>query len=128
MPPASAAGHNGNKAFGPFMFEMIGDFDPGRDPFGGAQKDTALRVMALVQSRFHLPASTLRFHNAMSPKSCPGGSLLFADILAEVEAIRQDMQAGASRGATQPQPLPDETDRFVAKAIRSLSRTLDNAG
>ncbi|MBG6071195.1 MULTISPECIES: caspase family protein [unclassified Polaromonas] len=128
LPPASAAGHNGNKAFGPFMFEMIGDFDPGRDPFAGAQKDTALRVVAGVQSRFHLPASTLRFHNSMSPKSCPGGSLVFADILAEVEAIRQDMQASATRGADQPQPFPDETDRFVAEAIRSLSRTLDNAG
>jgi hypothetical protein len=128
LPPASAAGYNGNKAFGLFMFEMIGDFDPGLDPFGGAQKDTALRVVALVQARFHLPASTLRFHNSMSPKSCHGGSLVFADILAEVEAIRQDIQAGASRGADQPQPFPDETDRFVAEAIRSLSRTLGNAG
>jgi hypothetical protein len=128
LPPASAAGHNGNKAFGPFMFEMIGDFDTGRDPFGGAQKDAALRVVALVQSRFHLPAGTLRFHNAMSPKSCPGSALAYADILAEVEAIRQDMQASASRGGAQPHPFPDETDRFVAEAIRSLSRTLDNAG
>ena len=128
LPPASAAGHNGNKAFGPFMFEMIGDFDTGRDPFGGAQKDTALRVVALVQSRFHLPASTLHFHNAMSPKSCPGSALVYADILAEVEFVRQAIQASASRGAAQPQPFPDETDRFVAEAIRSLSRTLDNAG
>ena len=128
LPPASAAGHNGNKAFGPFMFEMIGDFDTGRDPFGGAQKDTALRVVALVQSRFHLPASTLRFHNAMSPKSCPGSALVYADILAEVEFVRQAIQASASRGPAQPQPFPDETDRFVAEAIRSLSRTLDNAG
>ena len=128
LPPASAAGHNGNKAFGPFMFEMIGDFDTGRDPFGGAQKDTALRVVALVQSRFHLPASTLRFHNAMSPKSCPGSALVYADILAEVEFVRQAIQASASRGPAQPQPFPDETDRFVAEAIRSLSRTLNNAG
>lgn len=128
LPPASAAGHNGNKAFGPFMFEMIGDFDSGRDPFGGAQKDAALRVVALVQSRFHLPANTLRFHNAMSPKSCPGSALAYADIVAEVEDMRQEMQAGASRSAAQPQPFPDETDRFVAEAIRSLSRTLDNAG
>lgn len=128
LPPASAAGHNGNKAFGPFMFEMIGDFDTGRDPFGGAQKATALRVVALVQSRFHLPASTLRFHNAMSPKSCPGSALASADILAEVEFVRQAIQASASRGPAQPQPFPDETDRFVAEAIRSLSRTLDNTG
>src|SRR5687768_9175179 len=31
LPPASAAGHNGNAARGPFMFEIIGNFDHGRD-------------------------------------------------------------------------------------------------
>ncbi|CAN5480721.1 hypothetical protein BH10PSE16_BH10PSE16_15850 [soil metagenome] len=127
LPPASAAGHNGNKAFGPFMFEMIGDFDTGRDPFGGAQKDAALRVVALVQSRFHLPASSLRFHNAMSPKSCPGSALVYNDILAEIELVRQALQATAPRGPAQ-QPFPHETDRAIGEAIRSLSRTTDNAG
>lgn len=127
LPPASAAGHNGNKAFGPFMFEMIGDFDAGRDPFGGAQKDTALRVVALVQSRFRLPAGTLRFHNAMSPKSCPGSALAYADILAEVEGIRQDIEATATRDLARQEPFPDETDQAIAEAVRALSRTTDNA-
>ncbi|MEO7160950.1 MAG: caspase family protein [Polaromonas sp.] len=127
LPPASAAGHNGNKAFGPFMFEMIGDFDTGRDPFDGAQKETALRVVALVQSRFHLPASSLRFHNSMSPKSCPGSAMVYADILDEVELLRQALQTSATRGPVQ-QPFPDETDRAIAEAVRSLSRTSDNAG
>ena len=128
LPPASAAGHNGNKSFGPFMFEMIGDFDQGRDIFGGAQKETALRVVALVQSRFHLPAGTLRFHNAMSPKSCPGSSLVYADILAEVEAAAQAIEASAGRGPAYPQPFPNEAERFIAEAVRSLSRIADNAG
>ena len=127
LPPASAAGHNGNKAFGPFMFEMIGDFDRGRDPFGGPQKETALRVVAQVQSRFHLPASTLRFHNAMSPKSCPGSSLVYLDILAEVEDIHEELETTATREPAR-QPFPEETDRDIAEAIRSLSRTTDNAG
>ncbi|CAM3345273.1 caspase family protein [Polaromonas hydrogenivorans] len=128
LPPASAAGHNGNKAFGPFMFEMIGDFDQGRDPFGGLQKETALRVVALVQSRFHLPAGSLRFHNAMSPKSCPGSALVYQDILAEVELVRQELQAAGTREPARQQPFPDETDRNIAEAIRSLSRITDNAG
>ncbi|MBH2018892.1 MAG: N-acetylmuramoyl-L-alanine amidase [Burkholderiales bacterium] len=128
LPPASAAGHNGNKAFGPFMFEMIGDFDQGRDPFGGLQKETALRVVALVQARFHLPAGSLRFHNAMSPKSCPGSALVYQDILAEVELVRQELQAAGTRDAARQQPFPDETGRNIAEAIRSLSRVTDNAG
>src|SRR5688572_30275357 len=37
QPPASARGFNGNATAGPFMFETIGDFDLGRDPFGGPQ-------------------------------------------------------------------------------------------
>ncbi|ABM36518.1 caspase family protein [Polaromonas naphthalenivorans] len=128
LPPASAAGHNGNKAFGPFMFEMIGDFDQGRDPFDGLQKDTALRVVALVQARFHLPAGSLRFHNAMSPKSCPGSALVYNDILAEVELLRQELQAAGTREPARQQPFPEETDRNIAEAIRSLSRITDNAG
>jgi len=126
LPPASAAGHNGNKAFGPFMFEMIGDFDKDRDAFEGPQKDTALRVVALVQSRFQLPTSTLRFHNAMSPKSCPGSGLTYQDILAEVEQIKSELHATAARGPIS-QPFQRETDQAISDAIRSLSRTIDNA-
>lgn len=127
LPPASAAGHNGNKAFGPFMFEMIGDFDTGHDPFDGAQKDTALRVVALVQSRFRLPSSTLRFHNAMSPKSCPGNALVYTDIVAEVEDIRQEIETTARRDLARQQPFPDEADWAIANAVRALSRVTDNA-
>ena len=36
--PASASGHNGTAAEGPFMIEMVGDFDQGQDPFDGEQK------------------------------------------------------------------------------------------
>ena len=40
MPPASASGHNGNTHAGPFMFEMIGDFDTGKDAFADPQRAT----------------------------------------------------------------------------------------
>src|SRR5690606_8890797 len=85
LPPVSAAGHNGNAQFGPFMFEMIGNFDRGCDPFDGPQRDTALEVVAQVQAKFGLPPDALVFHNAMAPKSCPGSSLDLAEIRAEVE-------------------------------------------
>jgi len=87
LAPASAAGHNGNAEFGPFMFEMVGNFDQHCDPFDGAQREAALRVVAAVQRRFGLASDTLRFHNMMSAKSCPGSALDYAAIVAEVEAL-----------------------------------------
>ncbi len=124
LPPASAAGHNGNEKFGPFMFEMIGNFDTGHDPFDGAQKETALQVIALVQSRFGLESTTLKFHNAMSAKSCPGGSLDYADIVAAVEERKASLLVAdeASRGLSKG-PFPEEQNLLVADAIEALSRS-----
>ena len=124
LPPASAAGHNGNEKFGPFMFEMIGNFDMGNDPFDGEQRNTALQVIALVQSRFDLEPTTLKFHNEMSAKSCPGSSLDYSDILAGVQACKEARQAAgnASRGAPKD-PFPDEQNLLVADAITALSRS-----
>jgi hypothetical protein len=33
LAPASATGHNATAGEGPFMIEMVGDFDAGQDPF-----------------------------------------------------------------------------------------------
>ena len=64
--PASATGHNGSEQSGPFMFEMIGDFDTGQDPFDDPQRSTVLEVIAAVQGRFRLPPDALRFHRQMA--------------------------------------------------------------
>ena len=45
-PPASATGHNGSEVSGPFMIEMIGDFDRGQDPFQDPQRGAALSALA----------------------------------------------------------------------------------
>ena len=84
--PASATGHNGNAHSGPFMFEMIGDFDTGRDPFDDPQRSTVLGVIAAVQGRFRLPPEALRFHRQMASKSCPGSGI---DLDEMIEAVRQ---------------------------------------
>ncbi|MBC6989869.1 MULTISPECIES: caspase family protein [Hymenobacter] len=88
LAPASSSGHNGNSLAGPFMFEMIGDFDKGRDPFDGAQRNTALHVVAHVLHKFKLPNEALHFHNQMSVKTCPGSSISYANTLVEVQKIR----------------------------------------
>lgn len=83
-PPASAAGHNGTSVAGPFMFEIVGDFDVGRDVLEGAQRQAVLDVIALVQSRFGLAPETLMFHNQAANKSCPGSAIDFGTFVAEL--------------------------------------------
>ncbi|MEO4016294.1 N-acetylmuramoyl-L-alanine amidase, partial [Pseudomonas rossensis] len=125
QPPASAAGHNGNASFGPFMFEMIGDFDQDRDPFDGPQRDSALRVVALVQEKFDLPLESLRFHSSMSSKSCPGSSLDYQQILAEVQGLRERIASQSQgRGLGEPEegPFPGEQAHVLRDAIDALSR------
>ncbi|MCD6672819.1 MAG: caspase family protein [Burkholderiaceae bacterium] len=122
LPPVSAAGHNGNARFGPFMFEMIGNFDRGCDPFDGAQRETALGVVAQVQARFGLHADSLVFHNAMSTKTCPGTSLDFAQILAEVEHLSATRGRAAKPAQESRGPFPDESDLVVREAIDALGR------
>lgn len=97
--PASASGHNGSAVVGPFMIEMIGDFDVGRDRLEGAQRDAALRVVALVQKRFELAPETLRFHREMSTKTCPGSGVDYAELLEEVRKLHAAEAIVAARVA-----------------------------
>ncbi|MYL45072.1 hypothetical protein GLV94_05405 [Virgibacillus halodenitrificans] len=67
--PASAFGHNGSTNWHPFMFEMIGDFDKGRDRLDGGQLETVMEI----SKYFHKKGKKIRFHREMdSRKSCPG--------------------------------------------------------
>ncbi|MBI1899234.1 MAG: caspase family protein [Acidobacteria bacterium] len=97
--PASAAGHNGTAAAHPFMFEMIGNFDIGHDRLAGPQLHAAIEVVALVQERFQLPPESLRFHNQMSSKTCPGSSLSYEEILAQVRGRRASLPDRPERAA-----------------------------
>jgi hypothetical protein len=96
LPPASAAGFNGNAMAGPFMFETIGDFDRGKDRLEGAQLAAVVGVIARVQERFDLGPDSLRFHRAMTNlKSCPGTGVDLDAVKAAVESARAELRGGA---------------------------------
>jgi hypothetical protein len=88
-PPASAVGFNGNSRVGPFMFEMIGDFDRGQDPFHGAQREAAIGVTARILTAFGLGVDAIRFHNEMSGKTCPGSAIVKRDFVEDVRAVME---------------------------------------
>jgi hypothetical protein len=123
--PASAAGHNGNAQAGPFMFEMIGDFDEGRDLFNGEQRETALDVIARVQQRFGLPPGSLQLHNMMSTKSCPGTSIDFQTLLKDVVERHRVLASSARSVPRGDGPFSADqldTHRVVREAMEDLQR------
>lgn len=87
--PASATGHNGTAFRGPFMFETVGNFDVGHDTLRGPQRASVLGVVAALQRQFGLSPDTMRFHRQLgSPKTCPGTSINYDDLLEELRAYR----------------------------------------
>lgn len=89
QPPASNAGSNGTAAAGPFMFEMVGNFDLGHDVLDGPQLESVYGVIVAVEDQFALATAALRFHRQLgSPKTCPGSGIDYADFLERVRAYR----------------------------------------
>jgi hypothetical protein len=137
--PASAVGYSHQKVF---MFETIGDFDTGKDPLRGAQLDTVILVIASMMSRFNLGRAALKFHNEMSPKSCPGSAVDKDDILDKVgefpaDALESDaaplddarrdeiLSAAGAKEGPQDAPaeegdLPEHDPAYAAAIERSL--------
>jgi hypothetical protein len=64
-----------------FMFEIIGDFDIGKDRSTGPQSDTVVLVIATLMSH-DLGNIALKFHNeTTTPKCCPASAVRKQDIL-----------------------------------------------
>ncbi|NNG21969.1 caspase family protein [Telluria aromaticivorans] len=123
--PASASGQNGDSHAGPFMFEMIGDFDKGCDPFDGPQRNTVIKVIALVQKRFGLAPGSLMFHNMMSGKSCPGSSIDYREILAEVQRVHDQPEQWEPRSRSAifaDEAIDDPDARTIDEAVEDLGR------
>ena len=88
LAPASVLGHNGTSKAGPFMIEVIGNFDRGLDPFEGAQRQAVLGVIAAVLRKAGLDETALFFHRDFTnAKTCPGTSLDRAKMRREVASL-----------------------------------------
>jgi len=112
--PASAIGFNGNSHAGPFMMEMIGNFDKNEEPFDGAQAANAYRIVAIVLHRFGLTTDAIRFHNEMSDKSCPGSSIDKKTFVANVQAALTALPKAAAVNAAQRDVLRDAVSELLA--------------
>jgi hypothetical protein len=85
--PASARGFNGSVTLGPFMIEMVGDFDVGNDAFADPQAIAVYRAVAAICLIAKLRPENIRFHNEFNPaKSCPGTALDLVEFRKKVEA------------------------------------------
>ncbi|TKB24681.1 peptidase C14 [Desulfopila sp. IMCC35006] len=123
--PVSARGYNGTRISGPFMFEIIGDFDRGCDPFAGAQRAAVLGVIASVQEKFGLPLESLRFHNFMTDqKTCPGNAIVYQDFLAEVQDARSALVAQAAEADNKRSMGGFDANGRLAEILHTWSRTL----
>lgn len=134
-PPASSRGRdpkgapwNGDSHQGPFMIEMVGDFDRGKDVLVDPQREAVVEVLALLLARAPKGAVKLLAHmNMDSHKSCPGTSL--------VEPVQQGVngfdqllldahgRAEALRGSLAP-PIPSDRQ---PPALRRLLSDLASA-
>ncbi len=126
--PASISGHNGTASEGPFMIEMVGDFDVGQDRLRDPQAHSVHRAVAAVCAAFGLEVSAVRFHNEFtSGKSCPGTSLDLAGFRHAVDALLQPLltapaqPSDAARAYAAQVALPDAASgRALEKADAEL--------
>lgn len=108
-PPASSRGRdghgvpwNGDARQGPFMIEMVGDFDLGKDVLAGPQRRAVIDVLALLLARAPDGIIKVTPHTEMDGhKSCPGTSLVvqaerggegFDQLVAEARALAEQLR------------------------------------
>ncbi|HJX29739.1 MAG TPA: caspase family protein, partial [Thermoanaerobaculia bacterium] len=110
---------------------MIGDFDRGKDRFEGAQKNAALEVIAAIQNHFDLEDRSLKFHNALSSKSCPGSAIPYDELIKELKQVRtKAREATPQAGARSARPFDDrmlEIQRVIDAMSDGGSRAADPA-
>lgn len=125
--PASATGYN----TGAFMFEMIGDFDIGNDPFIGQQSQNAYMVTAFLLQKFNLPITAIRFHREFADKTCPGTSLNLEGFRHAVAERLQVLESQETPPTLEPaessEPIPANFDiNMRPLSIEPMSANVDD--
>ena len=125
--PASQAGRNGTATEGPFMIEMVGDFDQGQDPFDGLQKAAVIEVVATILALAGLGIKALHFHRELGArKSCPGSAIDKVALAGLVDDRRKALKAHLPRGEGRADvPLFDTRYLFGPGALRSAGDTAE---
>lgn len=121
--PASIRGRNGDARRGPFMIEMVGNFDTGHDVLDGAQKASVQAVIVAVLRKFGLGVEAIRFHNEKvfrAGKTCPGTSLDLAAFRAEI--------AGLLDGTRSIERAAQSDAHMDADAVRAFASEARDAG
>jgi hypothetical protein len=130
-PPASQVGRNGSKSSGPFMIEMVGDFDAGREVLDGEQRRAVIKTVAALMEVFELTTQALFFHRDLgSPKSCPGSGVDKDDL---IKAIQDALDAApTSKAAPGPRarraraaPPPFEPRHYLGYELTQPVREPD---
>ncbi|ABA58350.1 Peptidase C14, caspase catalytic subunit p20 [Nitrosococcus oceani ATCC 19707] len=122
--PASARGFNGNRKAGPFMIELIGDFDIGKETITDPQMEAMLTVIKTIQDHFKLHPSQLRFHNEMSGKTCPGTGFDKAQLIRDIEGHALEGSTASRGGDT---PFPERAGRAfeLMRGLNPYARQTD---
>jgi hypothetical protein len=121
LPPASAAGHNGNATRGPFMMALVGNFENGAEVPTMAQLDSAAAVIAAIQVVFELPPETITLHSELDARCrCPG----IIDRAGLVAAAQKRRSAVKTDAHSAPGPLADkqlDVHRLLGRGQRSAT-------
>ena len=121
LPPASQKGMNGNADAGPFMIEIVGDFDEGKDSLDGEQRIAVCAAVAGILTQYGLDANAIRFHRELgSPKSCPGSGVDKAQLVGEIDALVASL-AGAPATAVARTAATGRGSRGKAKSATAAA-------
>jgi hypothetical protein len=121
-PPASQPGKNGTGEAGPFMIEIVGDFDIGRDALDGDQRQAVVEVVAAILAACDLTTAAVLFHNELgSPKTCPGTSVRKDELMGEIDAALASLPATAATPRT-PAKKAAARSRDAARRALPFSR------
>ena len=111
------------------MFETIGDFNRGRDPFAGPQRESVIRVITEVQRRFGLKPEDLRFHRDMLSTDCPGRAIEYEAVLEAVRACHEAAEAAEAQAQAEARDLGPLDDVLVEEPGQAPGQAPpDNAG